>query len=251
MAAIKPAWLEQRAVRELRRVSTTEALVRHLTADILDGTLEPGRHVGEVAVSQGYGVSRHSVRAAMAELAHRGLLRRAPHRGYWVPVLTKADVVDLHRMRLIVESEAIRELSAARRRVAAAESVLDRMESMPPAAPWPQLVDADLDLHRALVAAVGSPRMLQTFDVITSDGWRLLLLSGAKRWSPAERDRQSPRLVAAQHRELLELIAAGSAQRAADHFREHLGLGLDELLADLPDGPAQPSDVPVHADLKP
>jgi Bacterial regulatory proteins, gntR family len=83
----------------LARVSTTDTIVNELRSQILDGTLEPGTHLREIELSERFGVSRQSLRAALAELVHLGLLRREAHRGVWVPTVTRGDIRDLYLMR--------------------------------------------------------------------------------------------------------------------------------------------------------
>lgn len=209
------------------RVSTTEALANRLTADIVDGSLEAGAHLPEVELSLRFGVSRQSLRAAMAELVHRGLLRREPHRGFWVPILTQADVRDMFLMREVIESEAIRRVASAPDSLAAVDSAVDRLEALPDDVSWSRTVEADVEIHRAIVVAVGSRRMLRAYELL-NDEFRLSAVP-ARRYLP-QRD------TAREHRELLEVIRAGDPEAAVLRFRRHLELGLDDLLRDLPEG---------------
>src|SRR5437764_10322838 len=83
----------------LARVSTLDALVEVLTRQILDGSIPVGAHLIEVDLAEAHGVSRQSLRAALAELVHLGLFEREPHRGVWVPRLTRDQVRDLWYVR--------------------------------------------------------------------------------------------------------------------------------------------------------
>ena len=138
-------------------------------------------------------------------------------------------------MRVIIESEAIREIATNLRPMPAVEAAVHRLESLPADAPWSQVVEADLDVHRALVAASGSSRMLETFDVVISDGWRPFLLGAQFRWSAEALRHQSQQAVAGEHRRLLRSIEADPPATSVERFRNHLGLGLEELLDALPD----------------
>src|SRR5262245_37725433 len=101
-----------------------EAISRELTTMILDGTIPPGSFLREVAIAEEFGVSRQSVRAAMTELHHGGLLRHEAHRGFWVPKPSREDVMEIFDVRDLVESDAARKLAMVPERVAAAEDAL-------------------------------------------------------------------------------------------------------------------------------
>lgn len=196
-----------------------------LTADILDGSLEAGAHLPEIELSQRFGVSRQSLRAAMSELVHNGLLRREAHRGYRVPVLTQADIHDLWLMREVIESEAIRRLTTAPGRLAAVEAAVSMLESLPNDVPWNRTIDADVDIHREIVRAVGSPRLSHAYQSLNAE-FRLGTVP-ARRWLPQAE-------MAREHRELLESIRAGDPDAAVARFLRHLDLGKSELLEGLP-----------------
>ena len=65
----------------IQRVSLTDSIAKELSARILDGEIEPGTNLREVELSQDLGVSRQSLRAALAQLNGNGLLRHGMNRG--------------------------------------------------------------------------------------------------------------------------------------------------------------------------
>jgi len=210
----------------LARVSTTEAVVNELRSQILDGTLEPGTHLREIELSERFGVSRQSLRASLVELVHLGLLRREAHRGVWVATLTRRDIRDLYLMREILETEAVRRLAANRAAWPAVETAVGRLERLPARAPWSQVVDADIEIHHAIVEAVGSPRMTRAHGLLGTE-MRLSVV-------PARRYVSRAAMIEL-HRELLDAIRTGDPDQAAARFREHLAFGSEDLLAALPE----------------
>ena len=90
----------------LGRVSTAEAIVNELVGEILDGTLPAGAALPEVELSERFGVSRQSLRTALAELAFRGLVSREPHHSVRVAMITRQDASDIYYMRMLLEGEA-------------------------------------------------------------------------------------------------------------------------------------------------
>jgi len=82
------------------------------------------------------------------------------NRGIFVPVLTREDVIDVYRLRRLIEGGAARGAGAAAERARAA--VKDTAESGAQAAAagrWWQVRTADLRFHHAIAALAGSPRV--------------------------------------------------------------------------------------------
>jgi DNA-binding GntR family transcriptional regulator len=209
----------------LVRVSTTEAIVSQLRAEILDGSLAAGTHLPEVELAERFGVSRQSIRAALAELSFRGLAQREPNRGVRIPTLARPDVEDIYSLREIIEGAAVR-------RVAQERAVLDRvddevlmLERLSSRSHWSEIAEADVRIHQAIVAAAGSPRLLRASDMLA--GEMLLIVVPARRY-------MSPWAMAQEHRELLEVIRAGDPDAAVARLKMHLELGTEDLLANLP-----------------
>src|SRR3954454_5534945 len=143
----------------VRPISTTEAVVVSLRARILDGKIEPGMRLPELDLAAEFGVARPTVRAAIQTLCHEGLLVRERNRSAHIPVLTNAEILDLFSVRIPLECLVVRavvERGAARAPPREARAV---MEALPNDARWSAVVAADAPFHRALVTAVGSPRL--------------------------------------------------------------------------------------------
>ncbi|CAN5566751.1 GntR family transcriptional regulator [soil metagenome] len=215
----------------LERVSTSEALVRALTKQILDGSVPAGTWLREVELAEKHGVSRQSLRAALVELVHLGLLQREPHRGVWVPVMTPGDVRDLYYVRSLMEVEAARVVATRPEAWPALEEVVLRLERLSPGASGQEMVDADFDFHRALVSGVGSPRLSRSHEMLCSE-IRLSFVNTVKE--------DGPGYLSGEHRELLGVLRAGDPSAAAERFAEHLRAGLEVTLAGIMASPSRP-----------
>lgn len=211
----------------LGRVSTTEAIVRELQDEILDGTLPAGTHLREVEVAERLGVSRQSLRAALAELTFRGLLHREPHRGVRVPMLTRREVREIYDMRRLIEGEAVRRVTRDPSRIGGVEAAVAALERLPANVHWSAVAQADVAIHRALVQAADSTRLLRAADLFVAE--MLLIIVPAQYYlSPAD--------MACEHRELLQAIVAGDPEAAYQRFHRHLELGTEQLLESVPEG---------------
>ena len=75
----------------IERVSTVDAVAASLRTRILDGDLPPGERLREIELTEGYGVARHSLRAALRQLQAEGLVTIEPNRGARVAELTELE----------------------------------------------------------------------------------------------------------------------------------------------------------------
>lgn len=87
----------------LNRQTTSEAVARHLRAEIQRGELAPGTRLRQSAVAARFGVSTTPVREAFALLQAQGLVRIDPHRGAIVFRPTAEDVTESYEIREVLE----------------------------------------------------------------------------------------------------------------------------------------------------
>jgi DNA-binding GntR family transcriptional regulator len=76
---------------------------------ILNGVFGPGEHLRQDLLAETIGVSRMPVRSALLQLESEGLVSFHPHRGAVVTILTPDQVRETYRVRLVLESHALRE----------------------------------------------------------------------------------------------------------------------------------------------
>ncbi len=144
----------------IERVSTVDAVAASLRTRILDGDLSPGERLREIELTEGYGVARHSLRAALRQLQAEGLVVIEPNRGARVAELTDLDA--LFELRTALEVEAAR-LALERNGGRMPKPVHDAVRLMDavcaqPDPPWSAVVEAHAAVHRAIVAAARSPQ---------------------------------------------------------------------------------------------
>ncbi len=148
--------------------TTAAALADGLRERVLDGALAPGTPLREAALAAEHGVSRHTVRSALALLVAQRLATSMPFAGVRVTALDDDEVRSLQDLRRAVESEAVRLLVVRHGRDWPAEvdavlaEHLDALAAAVVAGPGQQVLAEHAALHHALVAAAGSPRLTET-----------------------------------------------------------------------------------------
>ena len=203
-------------------VSTVEAAANALRELILDGKLAPGDRLREHEYAERLGIARHSFRAATQILIGEGLLKREPHRGVEVPVLSAADVTDIFKLREALELEAVRLVGEAGIVPAAAQRAVTEMSNLAEDAPWREVVWPDQRFHTAIIDATNSPRLMRAYNGLQSEITLCLAQLEPAYEAPAE--------VAAEHEELLAPIISGDVELAEKLFRLHLTEAVDNLV---------------------
>ena len=224
-AASATSWLQTVAgdSRLLDRSSTAERVADVLRRRITEGDLPPRTHLSEEQLIVVLRVSRNTLREAFRLLSHEGLLVHELHRGVFVRELGDADLVDLYRLRRTVECGVVRSLTdvdpVGLRRlyddVAEAEAASGRGD-------WGAVGTANMQFHRDLVALAGSPRTDQVTERLLAE-LRLAFHAVA---SP----QRLHETYVARNRALVELVAAGEFENAAEWLEEYLEDSLAELL---------------------
>lgn len=130
----------------LGRSSTAERVADLLRARLTEGQVAPGFRLSEEAITGALGVSRNTLREAFRLLAHERLLVHELHRGVFVRALARQDVVDVYRLRRLLE------VGAARAAVTEGQHAAGRGD-------WQGVGTANMAFHRALGALLDSPRV--------------------------------------------------------------------------------------------
>ena len=205
----------------LATVSTVAALESALADRILDGELAPGAHLIEADLTAEYEVARHSLRAACDALARRGLLVKRANRGFFVPELTADDAREIFELRRALEAPVVRVLAERGELPKATAEALDRLKELPADAAWRDVVLADLDFHRGLVAGGGNARLAKAHSDLLAEIALCIVQTG---WSY-----ESPKEVAREHARLAAAIESGDADAAERELEWHFGEGLGRL----------------------
>lgn len=212
-------------------MSVVDALVASLQTKVLDGELPPGSGLTENDVAAQFDVSRPTAKSALTHLVAQGLLRREAHKTARVPALSRTDVEDLFLVRIPLELGVIRVLSARGALPQGAARAVADLAGILPGASHSEFVEADLAFHRALVAAVDSPRLTRLYAALSGE----IHLSMVQSRDALGRDR-----IADEHRAIYEALRAADAELAEGLMRTHLEGACAALAAKL-DRPAEHS----------
>jgi DNA-binding GntR family transcriptional regulator len=177
--------------------------------------LRPGAVIDERRLMQQLGIGRTPIREALRTLAQEGLVEVYPRRGMFVTSVEIHDLASLAEVRSVLESSAAR-LAAERATDEdrdAVAALLDELEQHE-ALGQRQLMALDERIHRQVYRAAHNPFLessLERYYVLALRIW-YLALDQARELEQAVLD----------HREILEAIRDGEADRAEGAMRRHV-----------------------------
>ncbi|WP_026257176.1 GntR family transcriptional regulator [Actinopolymorpha alba] len=205
----------------LGRSSTAELVADILRSRIAEGYFLPGARLPEDAIGGALGVSRNTLREAFRLLTHERLLAHELNRGVFVRRLALDDLIDLYRVRQIVECAAVRtvgsplpDLTSIRTEVKAGRSAARRRA-------WRDLGTANIRFHQAIAGLAGSSRVDEIMRGLLAE-LRLVfhVMADPRRFHEPYLDRNV---------EILQVLERGDG-RTAERL---LGRYLDDALAQL------------------
>lgn len=193
--------------------SAVDALTAAVRASILDGSLPGGERLREQPLADAHDAARHTVRAALRQLAAEGLVTLVPNAGARVARLAPAEIADLAATRTLLEVGAVR-LALERgggRLPQEAHAAAERFAALCRSGPgWGAVVLAHAGLHEALVAAAGSPRLARAHAALSIE-LALFLVQG--------RPHFALEALAADHLALLAGIERDGPEALEAHLR--------------------------------
>ena len=196
-----------------------DSIYAALRSAIIAQGIEPGESVTESAVAVRFGVARPTAKTAIERLVADGLLRREKHQTARVPLLSRADILDLYDSRAVVESAAVGGLATGGTLPAAALAAHRALLAADQG-----FATHDIDFHRALVAGQPSPRLARMHALLMGEIELCIGQVQAHHLLTAAE-------VGAQHQGILDAVTAGDADRAARLTREHIVGARDRLVA--------------------
>ncbi|MFE6253866.1 GntR family transcriptional regulator [Agromyces sp. NPDC057865] len=194
--------------------TAVERVADAVRAEILSGELPADAPLREEAAAARYGVSRHTVRAAFQRLVAERLAVALPYRGVRVASFDRDTIVALQQLRAALEVEAVR---IARQRYGSdwPDAVLaparDALERLGASADWLEAERVHADFHRALVAASGSPRIIEAHAALGSELLLFLL---------HVRPHYTIESLVVEHRDLLDAVQSEGPESVREHL-EH------------------------------
>lgn len=146
-----------------------DRLARRIRTLLISGELSPGQRLSEAAFSERFDVSRNSLREAFRLLTKDGLLRHEANRGVFVAVPSMASIIDIYRVRRMLECGALRQawqqhpaIKVMREAVAAAQRQRKQGD-------WIGVGSANMTFHTAIIDLSDSARLNEFYERVSAE----------------------------------------------------------------------------------
>ncbi len=191
-----------------------ERIAEELRRRITAGEFGPGERLSEQALAESLSISRNTLREVFRTLTKDGLLKHEPNRGVFVAVPSMASIIDIYRVRRMVECQALAQAyprHPAKRRM---REAIDTARRCRDRQDWQGAGTANMSFHHAIVELADSERLNAMFTQLLAE---LRLVFGLLRDAEFLHAPYVDRNV-----EILELAESGEFAKAAAALNDYL-----------------------------
>jgi DNA-binding GntR family transcriptional regulator len=180
---------------------------------IINGELSPGERLNERQISASLGLGHPTLRQALMELEHQGLVRKVPRRGSYVAEYTTDDYRKMSEVRIMLEDFALEKV--APRLTAQMESelrdVVNQMAAAADKGDAAKFTDWDVAFHRKAWALAANEYLVAALEKVT---FQLFVFATSKgRMSPDELQAS-----ARDHKTLLDALCTREPEAVRRQF---------------------------------
>ncbi|OEY68116.1 GntR family transcriptional regulator [Marinobacter sp. X15-166B] len=204
-----------------------------LQTAIVKGELAPGERIGEVELCARFDLTRGPLREALGRLESRGLLVRRPHAGVKVVSVSADELVELYRIRELMEGLAARQ--AAERmtdeEIADLQATLDSHEAMINQAHGQAYYqeEGDYDFHHRIATGSRNAKLAQ---MLLGDLYYMVRMYRYRLSTSVGR----PHKALNEHRRIVEAIAQRDGELAEFLMKRHISAARRNVEKNIADG---------------
>jgi DNA-binding GntR family transcriptional regulator len=222
---------------ELDRTSLRERAMDRLRHAVTTREIAPGTRLVETELSAALGISRGTLREALRQLEHEGLIETDERGRLTVRTLSTGELADMFTVRSALEGLAAAvlttrpDLPTVVRRLQGAVDVLQAAHGS-----IGESIEADLHFHRLLCELTGNTTLLRAWETLTGPMRMAILFAGPE---TAVVNMSAPR-----HQDLVDAIATGDPHTAQSAVATHMRQAARTLLDSSGNPPGDPSTHP-------
>ncbi|GHD45878.1 DNA-binding transcriptional regulator, GntR family [Marinobacter persicus] len=190
-----------------------------LQTAIVTGELAPGEKIGELELCTRFNLTRGPLREALGRLESRGLLVRRPHAGVKVVSVSAEELMELYRIREVMEGLAARQ--AAERmtdqEIRDLQITLDSHEKMIEEVKGQAYYQAegDYDFHHRIATGSRNTKLAQ---MLLGDLYYMVRMYRYRLSTSAGR----PHMALGEHRHIVEALARRDGELAEFLMKRHI-----------------------------
>ncbi|AEG58062.1 GntR family transcriptional regulator [Sinorhizobium meliloti] len=149
--------------------SLAESVAARIRELLIAGEFAPGQKLSEHQIAAQFGISRNTLREVFRLLTSQRLLAYMPNRGVFVVSPDEAAVLDIYRVRSIIQKGAIQAANKGHPALVRMRQLAEQGEKASFDGNWRQVGTINLEFHRAMVELCDSPRLCSVFDLLLAE----------------------------------------------------------------------------------
>ncbi len=201
--------------RFVKPQTAQEAVLQELRRRIVAGEFAPGAQILQDMLAEEFGVSRVPVREALRTLEGEGQVSYEPHRGYFVVELNLEELIEIYRLRDLLEPEAVSRAfpNLTQEDVDRMQEAMDVMVKAIDEGDNAAMTTGNRRFHFAMFAGCGMPRLLRMLDHLwnASDIYRAVYFY----------DFDKKHLMHSEHLEIFDALKARDLPRLLELLQTH------------------------------
>lgn len=136
---------------------------------LIDGAFAPREKLSEHQIAAQFGISRNTLREAFRLLSSQGLLEQIPNRGAFVVAPGEAAVLDIYRVRHVIQRGAVLAAIPGHPALARMRELVEQAEAARSDGDWQRVGTLNMEFHRTMVELCDSPRLSASFDLVLAE----------------------------------------------------------------------------------
>lgn len=204
-----------------------------LQTAIVTGELAPGEKIGELELCSRFELTRGPLREALGRLESRGLLVRRPHAGVKVVSVSASELMELYRIREVMEGLAARQAAERMtdKEIRGLQATLDTHEKMIEEAKGQAYYQAegDYDFHHRIATGSRNTKLAQ---MLLGDLYYMVRMYRYRLSTSAGR----PHMALGEHRHIVEALARRDGELAEFLMKRHINAARQNIEEKIKEG---------------
>jgi DNA-binding GntR family transcriptional regulator len=207
-----------------RQLPLSDQVYTLIRKAIVMGNLPPGAPLKEPEIAGRLGISRTPVREAVKRVSDEGLIEVFAQHGTFVSDIRRSEVEEAYIIRIALEGESVERAAATitPRQLQDIEDIHQAHETAVRRERYDEAIARDDDLHRSIAEVNALHKLWKVVDITKAQMDRCRLLSLPDPGAGLE--------TVAQHRAILDALAARDPERARQAMMLHLSTSLRNTL---------------------
>lgn len=208
-------------LNKYRRTTQLDFALEALKYAVLNGELNMGDRVNEVAITNQLGISRTTFREALRQMEESGIFVREPFKGTFVRKFTEKEIREINDLQGVLECRAVQLILEKGKNspedLQGLYSIIDEMEQIDPETQEAERNRLHIDFHKCLVKISGHSFLYRVWQDLSMQFQMAMAVSQDIFKKSGETAN-----FAKAHREIADAVRLGNCEEAEKLIHKHV-----------------------------